>query len=48
MNHDLFVSLFCFVSLHSANDELLKAFGKAKDGNVRVIKASIEKGNWTE
>lgn len=31
--------------IFTANDELLKAFGRSKDGNIRVIKASIEKGN---
>lgn len=40
-----FVLIFLFIYFPLANDELLKAFGRSKDGNVRVIKASIEKGN---
>lgn len=38
------IYLLCFIS-RLANDELLRAFGKSKEGNTRVIKASIEKGN---
>lgn len=38
--------MFLFIYFPLANDELLKAFGRSKDGNIRVIKASIEKGNW--
>lgn len=30
----------------AANEELLKAFGSAKEGNVRLIKILIEKGKW--
>lgn len=37
----------CFL-FATANDELLRAFSKSKEGNTRVIKASIEKGNLTK
>jgi len=30
----------------SANEQLAKVFGKAKNGKFRVIKVSIENGEW--
>lgn len=44
-NNDLWIfGLFCFFVFFAANEELLKAFGKSKDGITRLIKVSIEKG----
>lgn len=48
MNCVTFFFFFVFLFLVTANEELLKAFSKSKEGNTRVIKASIEKGNWTK
>lgn len=38
--------LFLFFWSITANEGLLKAFAQAKEGNTRVIKVSIEKGNF--
>lgn len=43
-SNEFYVCLFFLVFIFLANDELLKAFGRSKDGNIRIIKASIEKG----
>lgn len=32
--------------LLTANEQLAKVFGKAKNGKLRVIKVSIENGKW--
>lgn len=42
----LTLKITMIIHLFLANEELLKSFGKSKDGNTRLIKVSIEKGMY--